>query len=309
MRIKVGALQKEYWVKSVKQTSPKNIYPKDSFKYYPDAPPIINSHKMYHIEVPKVFNTETSTFLLTESELKTDITNTMIQLYNNDLVIEDDWYNILKEYFISNHFKDLLHLLKEEKKNHIIYPSDDMIFAAYNLCRYNEVKVVIVGQDPYHNEGQAHGLAFSVPEGVMMPPSLENIVSELTIDINNGLTFSSLNGDLRSWAEQGVLLLNNALTVRKGQPNSHSNIGWEVFTNYTITELSRHKSKLIFILWGKYAQSKEIYIDLTKHYVIKGSHPSPFSAYKGFFGGKYFSKCNEILKFNGIEEINWKSIF
>lgn len=219
------------------------------------------------------------------------------------LQIEDNWYNILKEYFISNSFKETMKLLKEDSKIYTIYPKISDIFNAYNTTSFEKVKVVIVAQDPYINEGEAHGLAFSVPEGIKIPPSLHNIFQELDSDICIDIPE---HGCLQQWAEQGILLLNSTLTVRKGQSNSHSKIGWQILTDYTIKQLSQYKSGIIFLLWGKFAQQKETLIDKTKHYILKAPHPSPFSAYTGFFGCKHFSQTNRILAQQGLIEINWQ---
>jgi uracil-DNA glycosylase len=219
------------------------------------------------------------------------------------LQIEDDWYDILKLYFISSSYKETMKLLKEEYKIHIIYPKTLDIFNAYNSTSFEKVKVVIVGQDCYINPGQAHGLAFSVPEGIKIPPSLHNIFQELDSDLCIDIPE---HGCLQSWADQGVLLLNSTLTVRKGQSNSHSKIGWQILTDYTISQLSKYRSGIVFLLWGKFAQQKEKLINKTKHYILKAPHPSPFSAYTGFFGCKHFSETNRILESQNLEPINWQ---
>jgi len=218
-------------------------------------------------------------------------------------VIEESWKNILENQFTSDYFLNLKKFLIEEKKQYIIYPPGSLMFSAFNLTPLNKVKVIILGQDPYHGTKQAHGLCFSVPVGVKNPPSLKNIFKELCEDL--GIEPSE-SGNLESWAKQGVLLLNATLSVRANQAGSHQNKGWETFTDSVISTLSEKKSGLIFILWGNYAKAKEKLIDTDKHYILKAAHPSPFSAYSGFFGCKHFSKTNEILKNSGLPEIDWK---
>ncbi len=218
-------------------------------------------------------------------------------------VIEESWRNILENQFTSDYFLNLKKFLIEEKKQQIIYPPGSLMFSAFNLTPFNKVKVIILGQDPYHGTKQAHGLCFSVPVGVKNPPSLKNIFKELSDDL--GIEPSE-SGNLESWAKQGVLLLNATLSVRANQAGSHQNRGWETFTDSVISTLSEKKSGLIFILWGNYAKAKEKLIDTDKHYILKAAHPSPFSAYSGFFGCKHFSKTNEILKNSGFPEIDWK---
>ena len=220
-----------------------------------------------------------------------------------DPAMEAGWKNALAEEFGKEYFVHLKQFLKEEKADgRQIYPPGPQIFAAFNNTPFDEVKVVILGQDPYHGPGQAHGLSFSVPEGVRPPPSLQNIFKELHSDL--GLPIPQ-SGDLSHWAKQGVLLLNAMLTVRANAPASHQKKGWEEFTDAVIKTLSDKKQGVIFILWGKYAQSKEALIDTTKHSILKAPHPSPFSADSGFFGSKPFSKTNEILKKMGKREIEW----
>lgn len=218
-------------------------------------------------------------------------------------VIEESWKNILENQFTSDYFLNLKKFLIEEKKQYIIYPPGSLMFSAFNLTPLNKVKVIILGQDPYHGTKQAHGLCFSVPQGIKNPPSLKNIFKELSEDL--GIEPSE-SGNLESWAKQGVLLLNATLSVRANQAGSHQNRGWETFTDSVISTLSEKKSGLIFILWGNYAKAKEKLIDTDKHYILKAAHPSPFSAYSGFFGCKHFSKTNEILKNSGLPEIDWK---
>ena len=216
--------------------------------------------------------------------------------------IEDSWLKILgdefkKPYFIS--LADKLRVLYKEKK---IFPHPSNIFNAYNSTPFKNVKVVIIGQDPYHGEGQAHGLCFSVPDGVKIPPSLKNIFKEQSNDIKTPIPTS---GNLQKWANQGVLLLNNVLTVESAVANSHKNLGWERFTKATIKTISKNLNNIVFLLWGRDAQSKEELIDKTKHLILKTVHPSPLSAYNGFLGCKHFSKTNNYLENNGIGKINW----
>jgi uracil-DNA glycosylase len=219
--------------------------------------------------------------------------------------LESSWLAVLKDEFEKDYMKELKQfLIDEKKKGNQVYPKSDDVFNAFSLTPFNEVKVVIIGQDPYHGQNQAHGLSFSVQKGVRNPPSLQNIFKELATDIEGFITPN--HGDLSNWAKQGILLLNASLTVNEGQPGSHQDKGWEHFTNEVIKTISNKKENIIFILWGKFAQLKEGLIDASKHYIIKSPHPSPFSAYTGFFGSKPFSKTNEILKSLGKEEINWQ---
>ena len=194
-------------------------------------------------------------------------------------------------------------LYREYSKNKIIYPSKSLIFNAFNLCDFEEVKVIILGQDPYHGPDQAHGLSFSVKKNIPFPPSLKNIIKELENDI--GVKFQQNDGNLSKWAKQGVFLLNTTLTVEKSKPLSHSKIGWELFTDKVIELLSEKKQNLVFILWGKHAQAKNQLIDNSKHLVISSTHPSPLSAHRGFFGSKPFSQTNKFLISKNINEINW----
>ena len=217
--------------------------------------------------------------------------------------IEASWKAILLDEFNKDYFKELKQFLLQEKQQHIIYPSGKEIFHAFNCTPFEKVKVVILGQDPYHGKGQAHGLSFSVPFGIKPPPSLKNIFKELKADLDIPIAES---GNLTSWAKQGVLLLNASLTVRAKQAGSHQNKGWENFTNAGISSLSENKETLIFLLWGRFAQNKASLIDSKKHHILTAAHPSPFSAYSGFFGCKHFSKTNEILNKNGLETIDWK---
>lgn len=217
--------------------------------------------------------------------------------------IEDSWKSVLKNEFTKPYFLEAVTFLKTEKAlGKTIYPPGSLIFNAFNTTPFSQVKVVLLGQDPYHGKGQAHGLSFSVPEGVKPPPSLMNIFKEMHDDI--GIPFPS-HGNLTKWAAQGVLLLNASLSVRENEPLSHSAIGWTLFTDSVITKISAEKKNVVFLLWGKYAQQKQELIDETKHYVLKAAHPSPFSAYSGFFGCRHFSKTNEYLVQNGIDPIDW----
>ena len=216
--------------------------------------------------------------------------------------IEESWGEALKEEFLSPYFIDLKEFLKEERTKYPIYPKGSQIFSAFDYTPLPSVKAVILGQDPYHGEGQAHGLSFSVPDGVRLPPSLKNIYKELSDDINIATPES---GNLEKWAQNGVLLLNATLTVRKGDAGSHQGKGWEQFTDQVIRTISDLRAGIVFLLWGKYAQNKVGLIDTKKHFVLKSPHPSPFSVYRGFYGCKHFSKANSLLIENGLEPINW----
>jgi len=217
--------------------------------------------------------------------------------------LQEGWKELLKDEFSAPYFIALKQFLVEEKKKHVVYPPGHLIFNALNLVPPDQVKAVIIGQDPYHGPGQAHGLCFSVPEGIKPPPSLVNIFKELQSDL--GIPFPS-HGNLTSWAQQGVLLLNAVLTVRAHEPRSHAGKGWEKFTDAVIRNLSAHREGIVFMLWGNDARTKEPLIDTGKHYVLRAAHPSPYSASNGFFGCKHFSKTNEILRSHGIPEINWQ---
>ncbi|VXD12244.1 uracil-DNA glycosylase [Marinoscillum sp. 108] len=216
--------------------------------------------------------------------------------------IGPSWKSLLEGEFDKGYFKELTGFVKEEYQKHTIYPPGGQIFNAFDLCPVEDTRVVIIGQDPYHGPGQANGLCFSVREGMPMPPSLVNIFKELKGDLGNEIPS---HGSLERWAQQGILLLNATLTVRAHQPGSHQNKGWEEFTDAVIRLLSEKKDGLVFILWGAYAQRKGEIIDSQKHFVIKSPHPSPFSAHRGFFGSKPFSKANNYLLKNGKESINW----
>lgn len=216
--------------------------------------------------------------------------------------IEESWGKRLQKEFDSPYFKELVDFVHKEYAQGVCYPSGKEIFNAFNLCSFEKVKVVIIGQDPYHGQGQAEGLCFSVKDGVKMPPSLINIFKEIHDDIGSSIP---LTGSLRRWAEQGVLLLNATLTVRAHQPASHQGKGWEIFTDAVIDLLSKERQNLVFILWGSYAQRKGQFIDSSKHLILKSAHPSPLSAYHGFFGNYHFSCCNKYLCEHNIKPINW----
>ncbi|MGV3504222.1 MAG: uracil-DNA glycosylase [Adhaeribacter sp.] len=216
--------------------------------------------------------------------------------------IEESWRQVLQAEFEMPYFQQLTQFVREEYAHHQVYPPAPLIFNAFNHTPFDQVKVVLIGQDPYHGAGQAHGLAFSVQEGVKPPPSLRNIFKEIKADIGHDIPTS---GSLVRWADQGVFLLNATLTVRAGSPGSHQNKGWELFTDAVIRELSAQKQGLVFLLWGAYAQKKGAIIDAGKHHVLKAAHPSPFAADKGFFGCRHFSKTNDYLRKQGQQEIAW----
>lgn len=216
--------------------------------------------------------------------------------------IESSWKEKLRDSFQSESFIRLKKFLKSEKATQIIYPAGNKIFSAFNLCPFDRVKIVIIGQDPYHGPKQANGLCFSVSDGIKPPPSLQNIFKELKDDLDLEIP---LSGNLEHWAEQGVLMLNATLTVRAKQAGSHQKKGWEEFTDNVIRTLSEEKENLIFLLWGRFAQNKAQIIDNEKHYILTAAHPSPFSAHSGFFGCKHFSKTNEILKKLNQKPVKW----
>jgi len=219
-----------------------------------------------------------------------------------DVKIEPSWKNILNDEFEKPYFQDIVSFLKAEKAlGRIIYPPGKLIFHAFEATPFDKVKLVLLGQDPYHGQGQAHGLAFSVPFGIKPPPSLVNIFKELQTDL--GLSIPN-HGNLENWTRQGVFLLNAALTVRAAEPNSHSKIGWHEFTNRVIEKISAQKENVVFLLWGKFAQEKQQLVDEARHLVLRAAHPSPYSA-DNFFGCKHFSKANEYLVQNKIEPIDW----
>jgi uracil-DNA glycosylase len=218
--------------------------------------------------------------------------------------INGDWQKILTEELNGECFNKLNQNLQDEEKNGaLIFPPYPLIFSAFENTPFHKIKVVLIGQDPYHGPGQAHGLSFSVPKGIPFPPSLKNIFKEMKSDLNLAIPTT---GDLTCWARQGVLLLNSVLTVKAGSPASHHNLGWENFTDAVIKKISTEKKGLVFLLWGQAAQKKETLIDASKHFILKAAHPSPFSAMRGFFGCKHFTKTNEILIKQGLEPIDWR---
>lgn len=216
--------------------------------------------------------------------------------------IEQSWNSLLKDEFEKEYFINLVSFVKDEYIKHTIFPPGKNIFKAFDLCPVSRTKVIIIGQDPYHGKGQAHGLCFSVKDGVKIPPSLKNIYKELNNDLGKPIPET---GNIEHWAKQGVLMLNATLTVREGNAGSHQGKGWEIFTDAVIEKISDKKENLVFLLWGAYAQRKGQIIDSKKHYILKSAHPSPFSAHNGFFGNKHFSKTNKFLKSKGLEEIKW----
>jgi uracil-DNA glycosylase len=219
-----------------------------------------------------------------------------------DIKIAQSWKQRLSDEFEKSYFIDLTKFVKEEYQSATIYPPGREIFRAFDCCDFEKVKVVIIGQDPYHGPGQANGLCFSVRDGQRLPPSLVNIFKEIKQDLGKEIPSS---GDLGRWADQGVLLLNATLTVRAGTPGSHQNKGWEAFTDAVIKKISDEKENVVFLLWGAYAQKKGEVINRDKHLVLMSAHPSPFSADRGFFGCKHFSKANLYLKSKGLSEIDW----
>lgn len=221
-----------------------------------------------------------------------------------DVQIENSWKEVLQSEFSKPYFQQIITFLKTERASgKTIYPPGGLIFNAFAQTPFNEVEVVILGQDPYHGPGQAHGLSFSVPDGITPPPSLINIFKELNQDIGMPMPHT---GNLTSWAKQGVLLLNAVLTVNARDAASHAKIGWMHFTDAVIRTISEQKRGIVFLLWGRFAQEKQVLIDETKHHVLKAAHPSPFSADKGFFGCKHFSKTNQLLVQEGKKPINWE---
>ena len=218
-------------------------------------------------------------------------------------IINNDWDDILKEEFKKSSFQKTINLVKNERKYFKIFPQEKEVFNALKISSFKKTKIVILGQDPYHKKGLAHGLAFSVKDQINKPPSLQNIFKELKADLG---TKHIRTGSLEKWGKQGVLLLNTILTVREKQPRSHAKYGWETFTDAVISKLSDGKKGIIFFLWGEYAQKKIHLIDIKKHYILKTSHPSPFSAHKGFLGSNHFSKANNFLLKNNKKTINWQ---
>ncbi|MDA1121045.1 MAG: uracil-DNA glycosylase [Bacteroidetes bacterium] len=219
-----------------------------------------------------------------------------------DVKIEASWKSKLQDEFLKNYFILLTALVREEYAKNKVYPPAALIFNAFEHCPFDQLKVVIIGQDPYHGPGQAHGLCFSVKDGVTKPPSLVNIFKEINEDIGTPIPQS---GNLERWADQGVLLLNATLTVRAHQAGSHQNKGWEEFTNAVIKIISDAKENVVFLCWGAYAQQKAEIIDKSKHLILASPHPSPFSAHRGFLGNKHFSKTNDFLRSKGLAEIQW----
>lgn len=219
-----------------------------------------------------------------------------------DVKIAHDWKEILKEEFEKPYFENLVNFIKQEKKQYTVFPSGKDIFSAFDNCNLDNLKVVLIGQDPYHGEGQAHGLCFSVNDGVPFPPSLRNIFKELNDDVGKEIPTT---GNLTTWSKQGILLLNATLTVRAHQAGSHQNKGWEEFTDAVIQKISDTKEGIVFLLWGSYAQRKGQIIDTQKHHILKAVHPSPLAAHRGFFGCKHFSKTNKILEEKGENPIVW----
>lgn len=219
-----------------------------------------------------------------------------------EVKIENSWKEKLREVFSQDYFSDLVSFVKDEYSRHQVFPPGPEIFNAFWHCPIDRVKVVILGQDPYHGQGQAHGLSFSVKPGVPFPPSLLNIFKEIKTDLGKDIP---ANGDLTRWADQGVFLLNATLTVRANQAGSHQNKGWEEFTDQVIQLLSNEREHLVFLLWGSFAQKKSALIDGSKHLILTAPHPSPLSSYRGFFGCGHFSKTNSYLSSKGITPINW----
>jgi uracil-DNA glycosylase len=220
--------------------------------------------------------------------------------------IDSSWYAALKEQFEAPYFAQLKDFLVAERQQYTCYPPGSLIFSAFDHTPFDKVKVVILGQDPYHEPGQAMGLCFSVPQGIQVPPSLVNIITEINSDL--GTSIPKTCGNLSGWAEQGVLLLNATLTVRAHQAGSHQRHGWEVFTDAAIQALSQKRNGIVFLLWGSYAIAKKSLIDTAKHYVLTAPHPSPLSAYRGFFGCRHFSQANNILVQQGLQPVDWTRI-
>ena len=241
--------------------------------------------------------------LISASRVRISPSPPMENLHNKDIVIEPEWKAILQDYFKSENFKILADFIRSEYRKKVIFPKPQDVFKAFWLTPFSKVRVVILGQDPYHDIGQAHGLCFSVLEGVKTPPSLKNIYKEIESDLGVKKDFD--NGNLEKWAKQGVFLLNAILTVVAHTPASHKEKGWEEFTDTVIKTVSDKQEHVVFILWGNYARSKKTLIDESKHLILESPHPSPFSAHSGFFGCRHFSKCNDYLKKWGKGEIEW----
>jgi len=224
------------------------------------------------------------------------------------LNLKPSWQAILDDEIQKPYFLDLMETVNEEYKNHVCFPPKELIFSAFNNCSFDNMKVVIIGQDPYHGYGEANGLAFSVNDSVRIPPSLRNIFRELNDDLDS--IFMPTSGNLEPWAKQGVLLLNASLTVRKDNPNSHKHLKWNLFTDAVIQKISDEKENVVFMLWGSFAQKKGLKIDRTKHLVLESGHPSPMSANQGkWFGNKHFSKANAYLQKNNLKIIDWLKLF
>ena len=219
-----------------------------------------------------------------------------------DATLTHDWKTILISEFSKPYFIKLQREISERYRTSEVFPPQTLLFNALNLCPFDTVSVVILGQDPYHRAGQAHGLSFSVPHSTKIPPSLKNIYKEISTDVSKATPH---DGNLERWATQGVLLLNTTLTVESGKPGSHQKLGWEIFTDEIIKKISQEREHVVFLLWGNFARSKKQLIDSSKHLVLEAPHPSPLSAYTGFFGCKHFSQANSYLTANGLPEINW----
>ncbi len=221
----------------------------------------------------------------------------------SNINIEPEWKAVLGDYFETSEFIELTDFVKDEYQTKTIYPKPQDIFAAFQKTPFSQVKVIILGQDPYHGENRAHGLSFSVPDGINPPPSLKNIYKEIEQEFGVKKDYSC--GNLEIWAKQGVFLLNSVLTVEKGKPASHQKKGWENFTDLVIAKLSEKRENLVFMLWGNFAKSKKVLIDSDKHLILEAAHPSPFSAHNGFFGCNHFKQCNQYLEQNGQNVIDW----
>ncbi|MEN9920500.1 MAG: hypothetical protein RL538_393 [Candidatus Parcubacteria bacterium] len=219
-----------------------------------------------------------------------------------DITLHNSWKTALQAEFEKNYFETLTKTVREKYLTSKVFPPPKLVFNAFELCPFEDVKVVILGQDPYHGNGQAHGLSFSVPDGIKSPPSLKNIYKEISSDLKKEIPAS---GNLERWATQGVLLLNATLTVEESKPGSHQKLGWEVFTDAVIKKISDEKVHVVFLLWGNYARAKKALVDSSKHLVLEAPHPSPFSAHSGFFGSRHFSKTNDYLKQHNQPGIDW----
>jgi uracil-DNA glycosylase len=219
-----------------------------------------------------------------------------------NLTLPDSWRHLLADEFHKEYFKTLTETVRVKYLSQVVLPPPKLVFRALELCSFEQTKVVILGQDPYHGPNQAHGLSFSVPDSVRPPPSLKNIYKEISSDLGKEIPHS---GNLEHWAKQGVLLLNATLTVEANEPGSHQGLGWETFTDAIIQKVSSEKEHVVFLLWGNYARAKKSLIDVTRHLILEAPHPSPFSAYTGFFGSKHFSQTNQYLKQHQLAEIDW----